>query len=266
MPVIDTTSGGARLRRSISRPTKSDRHRRDERRHHGTQTRALRQKEHDGACGTAERRSHRCGPFGIAGQGEGGRARRTECDTCGQLCQGGRCGRADCDERRAEPAGEVQHQRHTGDRRGRQHHQLEEAGRSGDRSTGDDVADRAHQRKAGKKYNQACRDGHRRFEMQPQLGAERVEQDRRRGRDRTANRVLKEERQPVPVESPIDAVDRHGAEAPTRQASRLAPRVPAVANASAPQARVAIQRLYGCGAVMMTSSSSRACDGDTWPA
>ncbi len=52
----------------------------------------------------------------------------------------------------------------------------------------------------------------------------------------------------------------------TRQASRPAPRVPAVANASAPQARVAIQRLYGCGAVMMASSSSRACDGDTWPA
>ena len=35
----------------------------------------------------------------------------------------------------------------------------------------------------------------------------------------------------------------------TRQASKLAPRVPAVAKASAPQARVAIQRLYGCGAV-----------------
>ena len=44
----------------------------------------------------------------------------------------------------------------------------------------------------------------------------------------------------------------------TKQASRLAPRVPAVANASAPQARVAIQRLYGCGAMMMASSSSRA--------
>ena len=55
-------------------------------------------------------------------------------------------------------------------------------------------------------------DSHRRFELQPQLGAEHVEHERGRGRDRTANRVLKEERQSMPVESPIDAVDRHGAQ------------------------------------------------------
>ena len=84
--------------------------------------------------------------------------------------------------------------------------------RSGDRGAGDDVADRAHQRKSGKKHNQAGGDGHRRFELQPQLGAEPVEHQRGRGRDRAANRVLEEERQSMPVESPIDPVDRHGAQ------------------------------------------------------
>ena len=133
-----------------------------------------------------------------------------ECDTRRQLCQGGRRIRADGDERRTEAVGEVQHQRHTGDRRARHHDQLEEAARSGDRGTGDDVADRAHQRKAGEKHDQAGRDGHGRFELQSQLGAEPVEHQRGRGRDRTANRVLEEERESVPVESPIDAVDRHG--------------------------------------------------------
>jgi hypothetical protein len=47
----------------------------------------------------------------------------------------------------------------------------------------------------------------------------------------------------------------------TTQTNRPAPSVPAVANASAPQARVAIHRLYGCGAVTMAESSRRACVG-----
>ena len=103
---IDTTRGGARLRRSISRPNQSDRHRRDERRHNGTQTRALCDKKRDGACGTTERRSHRRGPFGIAGQGVGRGACRAECNTCRQLSQRGRRICANGDERRTEAVGE----------------------------------------------------------------------------------------------------------------------------------------------------------------
>ncbi len=59
MPAIDTTMGGASLRRSISLPTKPDRHRSEERRDDGAQARALSEQEHDGARGTAERRGYR---------------------------------------------------------------------------------------------------------------------------------------------------------------------------------------------------------------
>jgi len=103
----------------------------------------------------------------------------------------------------------VQYECDSGDRRPRHHHQLEEAARGGDRGTGDDVADGTHQGKAGEEYDQAGGDSHRRIEVQPQLGAERVQHDRGRGRDRTANRILEEERESEPVQSAIDAVDRH---------------------------------------------------------
>ena len=83
-------------------------------------------------------------------------------------------------------------------------------GRSGDRGPGDDVADRTHERKTGEEHNQARGDRYRRFEVQPELGAERVQQDRGRGRDGAAHCVLKEEGQSVPVEHPVDTVDRHG--------------------------------------------------------
>ena len=46
-----------------------------------------------------------------------------------------------------------------------------------------------------------------------------------------------------------------------RQTRRSPPRVPAIENANAPQARVATQRLYGCGAVTILSSSARAVAG-----
>jgi hypothetical protein len=43
----------------------------------------------------------------------------------------------------------------TGDRRRRQHHQLEKARRRGDRGSGDDVADRTHQRNPSQQKDQA---------------------------------------------------------------------------------------------------------------
>jgi hypothetical protein len=46
-----------------------------------------------------------------------------------------------------------------------------------------------------------------------------------------------------------------------RQTTRSPPNVPAIENANPPQARVAIQRLYGCGAVTILSSSARALAG-----
>ena len=104
----------------------------------------------------------------------------------------------------------MQHHCHAGDRRGGHHDQFEEAARGGDGRAGDDVADRAHQREPGKEDDEAGGDGHRRFEVQPQLGAQPVERQRRCGRDGAADRVLEEERQSMPVEPPIDAVDRHG--------------------------------------------------------
>ena len=48
--------------------------------------------------------------------------------------------------------------------------------------------------------------------LQSELGTQPVEHQRRRGRDRAADRVLEEERQSVPVQLPIDPVDRHGAQ------------------------------------------------------
>jgi hypothetical protein len=104
---------------------------------------------------------------------------------------------------------QVQDQRHTGDRRGRHHDQLEEAARGGDRGSGDDVADRTHQGQTGKKDHQAGGDGNGRFELQPQLGAQHVQRQWRRGRDGTTDGVLEKERQSMLVESSIDAVDRH---------------------------------------------------------
>ena len=128
----------------------ADRHRRDERGHHGTRTRALSQKKCDRACGTADAAAIAADRSGMAGQDVGRRARRAECDTGRQLCECGRRIRADSDERRTEAVGEMQYQRHTRDRRARRRRQLEKNRPAAVVwGTGDDVADRTDQRKAG---------------------------------------------------------------------------------------------------------------------
>jgi hypothetical protein len=105
----------------------------------------------------------------------------------------------------------VQHQRHACDRRTGHHHQFEETASGSHGRTADDVADGTDQRQSGEQHDEARRDRHRRFEVQAELGAQPIEHQRRRGGDGSANRVLEEEREALPVESPVDPVDRHGA-------------------------------------------------------
>jgi hypothetical protein len=166
MPAIDTTSGGARLRRSISRPTKPM-----------------------GTAATNDATTEpRPAPWARRNAMVPAALAAPNATRAGNSASAGGGIRADGDERRTEPVGEVDHNGHTRDRCARHHDQFEEAACRGHGRTRDDVADRPDQGEPGEQDDQSGRDGHGRFEAQSELGAEPVQRQRRRGCDRAADR------------------------------------------------------------------------------